>query len=213
MSRLGKLMRRIKSGEPIVVVSGLPRSGTSMTMKMLEAGGMQPVTDAIRSADEDNPRGYFEDERVKDLGHMEDRSWLRAARGKVIKVVSSLLQYLPDDNFYKVIFMRRNLHEVLASQAKMLDRRGEAAQTSDEELITMFESHLEKVEFQLRFRPWFDVLFVDHRSVLEDPAGAARRINEFLGGKFDERRMAEAVDPNLYRNRAENLEPAKRSGA
>ena len=213
MSRLGKLVRRIKSGEPIVVVSGLPRSGTSMTMKMLEAGGMQPVTDEVRSADEDNPRGYFEDERVKDLGHMEDRSWLRAARGKVIKVVSSLLQHLPDDNFYKVIFMRRNLHEVLASQAKMLDRRGEAAQTSDNELIKMFESHLEKVEFQLRFRPWFDVLFVDHRSALQDPAGAARQINEFLGGKLDERRMAEAVDPNLYRNRAENLDPPKRSGS
>jgi len=213
MSKLGKLMRRIKSGEPIVVVSGLPRSGTSMTMKMLEAGGMQPVTDDVRSADEDNPRGYFEDERVKDLGHMEDRSWLRAARGKVIKVVSSLLQYLPDDNFYKVIFMRRNLHEVLASQAKMLDRRGEAAQTSDDELIKMFESHLEKVEFQLRFRPWFDALYVDHRSVLSDPAGAARRINEFLGGTLDERRMAEAVDPNLYRNRAEDLDPAKRSGS
>jgi hypothetical protein len=213
MSKLGKLVRRIKSGDPIVVVSGLPRSGTSMTMKMLEAGGMKPVTDDVRSADEDNPRGYFEDERVKDLGHMEDRSWLRAARGKVIKVVSSLLQFLPDDNFYKVIFMRRNLREVLASQAKMLDRRGEAAQTSDDELIKIFESHLEKVEFQLRFRPWFDALYVDYRSVLEDPAGAARRINEFLGGKFDERRMAEAVDPNLYRNRAENLEPAKRSGA
>jgi hypothetical protein len=211
MSKLGKLVRRIKSGDPIVVVSGLPRSGTSMTMKMLEAGGMKPVTDDVRSADEDNPRGYFEDERVKDLGQMEDRSWLRTARGKVIKVVSSLLQLLPDDNFYKVIFMRRNLHEVLASQAKMLDRRGEAAQTSDDELIKMFSSHLEKVEFQLRFRPWFDVLFVDHRSVLQDPAGAARRINEFLGGKLDERRMAEAVDPNLYRNRAENLAPDPRS--
>jgi hypothetical protein len=211
MSKLGKLVRRIKSGDPIVVVSGLPRSGTSMTMKMLEAGGMKPVTDDVRSADEDNPRGYFEDERVKDLGQMEDRSWLRTARGKVIKVVSSLLQLLPDDNFYKVIFMRRNLHEVLASQAKMLDRRGEAAQTSDDELIKMFSSHLEKVEFQLRFRPWFDVLFVDHRSVLQDPAGAARRINEFLGGKLDERRMAEAVDPNLYRNRADDLEGAKRS--
>ena len=213
MSKLGKLVRRIKSGDPIVVVSGLPRSGTSMTMKMLEAGGMKPVTDDVRSADEDNPRGYFEDERVKDLGHMEDRSWLRAARGKVIKVVSSLLQHLPDDNFYKVIFMRRNLHEVLASQAKMLDRRGEAPQTSDDELIKMFESHLEKVEFQLRFRPWFEALYLDHRSVLSDPAGAARTINEFLGGKLDERRMAEAVDPNLYRNRAENLDPAKRTGA
>jgi len=211
MSRLGKLVRRIRSGAPVIVVSGLPRSGTSMTMKMLEAGGLQPVTDQVRSADEDNPRGYFEDERVKDLAQMEDRSWLRAARGKVIKVVSSLLQHLPDDNFYKVIFMRRNLREVLASQAKMLDRRGEAPQATDEELIKLFESHLEKVEFQLRFRPWFDVLYVDHRSVLQDPAGAARRINEFLGGRLDERRMAEAVDPNLYRNRAEDLEAAKRS--
>ena len=211
MSKVGKLARRIRSGAPVIVVSGLPRSGTSMTMKMLEAGGLQPVTDQVRSADEDNPRGYFEDERVKDLAQMEDRSWLRAARGKVIKVVSSLLQHLPDDNFYKVIFMRRNLHEVLASQAKMLDRRGEAPHATDEELIKRFESHLEKVEFQLRFRPWFDVLFVDHRSVLQDPAGAARRINEFLGGRLDERRMAEAVDPNLYRNRAEDLEAAKRS--
>jgi hypothetical protein len=211
MSKVGKLARRIRSGAPVIVVSGLPRSGTSMTMKMLEAGGLQPVTDQVRSADEDNPRGYFEDERVKDLAQMEDRSWLRAARGKVIKVVSSLLQHLPDDNFYKVIFMRRNLREVLASQAKMLDRRGEAPQATDEELIKLFESHLEKVEFQLRFRPWFDVLYVDHRSVLQDPAGAARRINEFLGGRLDERRMAEAVDPNLYRNRAEDLEAAKRS--
>jgi hypothetical protein len=107
--------------------------------------------------------------------------------------------------------MRRTRREVLASQAKMLDRRGEAPQATDEELIKLFESHLEKVEFQLRFRPWFDVLYVDHRSVLQDPAGAARRINEFLGGRLDERRMAEAVDPNLYRNRAEDLEAAKSS--
>ena len=213
MSKLGRLVRRIRYGEPIIVVSGLPRSGTSMTMKMLDAGGLKTVTDDKRSADEDNPKGYFEDERVKDLGQMEDRSWLRAARGKVIKVVSSLLQYLPEDNNYQVIFMRRNLKEVLASQAKMLDRRGEASHSSDEELIAKYESHLEKVEFQLRFRPWFDALYLDHRSVLSDPAGAARKINEFLGGTLDERRMAEAVDPNLYRNRAENLEAAKRSGS
>ena len=212
MSKLGRLVRRIRYGEPIIVVSGLPRSGTSMTMKMLDAGGLKTVTDDKRSADEDNPKGYFEDERVKDLGQMEDRSWLRAARGKVIKVVSSLLQYLPEDNNYQVIFMRRHLKEVLASQAKMLDRRGEASHSSDEELIAKYESHLEKVEFQLRFRPWFDALYLDHRSVLADPAGAARQINQFLGGALDERRMAEAVDPNLYRNRAEDLEAAKRTG-
>jgi hypothetical protein len=209
MSAIGQLLRRIRRGVPVVVVSGLPRSGTSMAMKMLEAGGLVAITDEVRTADEDNPRGYFEDERVKDLGQMEDRSWLRSARGKVIKVVSSLLQYLPDENLYKVVFMRRNLHEVLASQAKMLDRRGESSETSDDELLGMYESHLEKVEFQLRYRSWFDVLYVDYRSVLEDPATAARRINEFLGGRLDERRMAEAVDPNLYRNRAENLDSSR----
>ena len=206
MSVIGGLLRRIRRGVPVVVVSGLPRSGTSMAMKMLEAGGLVPVTDEVRTADEDNPKGYFEDERVKDLGRMEDRSWLRSSRGKVIKVVSSLLQYLPDNNLYKVVFMRRNLQEVLASQAKMLDRRGEDSDTADEDLLGMYASHLEKVEFQLRYRSWFDVLYVDYRSVLEDPATEARRINEFLGGRLDERRMAEAVDPNLYRNRAENLE-------
>lgn len=206
MSILAKLKRWVRSGVPVVVVSGLPRSGTSMAMKMLEAGGLEPVTDEVRSADEDNPKGYFEDERVKDLAEMEDRGWLRGARGKVIKVVSSLLQYLPGDNHYKVVFMRRNLREVLASQAKMLDRRGESSSTEDDDLLAMYESHLEKVQFQLRFRSWFDVLYVDYRSVLEEPATEARRINEFLGGRLDERRMAEAVDPNLYRNRAENLE-------
>jgi hypothetical protein len=206
MSILEQLLRRVRYGTPVVVVSGLPRSGTSMAMKMIEAGGLVPVTDEIRTADEDNPKGYFEDERVKDLGEMEDRSWLRSARGKVIKVVSSLLQYLPEDNSYKVIFMRRNLREVLASQSKMLDRRGESSSTADDDLLAMYESHLEKVEFQLRFRPWFDALYVDYRSVLEDPETAARRMNEFLGGRLNERRMVEAVDPNLYRNRAENLE-------
>ena len=206
MAKLKQILRRIRSGVPVVVVSGLPRSGTSMAMKMLVAGGLTAVTDEVRSADEDNPKGYFEDERVKDLGEMADRGWLRDARGKVIKVVSSLLQYLPDENFYKVVFMRRNLTEVLASQAKMLDRRGEESSTSDDEMLAMYAAHLEKVEFQLRYRDWFDVLYVDYRSVLADPAGEARRMNEFLGGRLDERRMAEAVDPNLYRNRAEDLE-------
>jgi len=206
MSMLARFVRRIRSGVPVVVVSGLPRSGTSMAMKMLEAGGLEPVTDEVRTADEDNPKGYFEDERVKDLAQMDDRGWLRGARGKVIKVVSSLLQYLPEENLYKVVFMRRNLHEVLASQTKMLERRGETSSTDDDDLLAMYSNHLEKVEFQLRFRSWFDVLYVDYRSVLEDPATAARRMNEFLGGHLDERRMAEAVDPNLYRNRAEDLE-------
>jgi hypothetical protein len=205
MSLITRLFRRLSCGAPVVVVSGLPRSGTSMAMKMLEAGGLRIVTDEERTADEDNPKGYFEDERIKDLGETTDRSWVREARGRVIKVVAPLLHYLPPENDYRVVFMRRNLHEVLASQAKMLDRRGESSESSDESLLEMYTNHLEKVEFQLRFRQHFEVVYVQYRDVLEDPVREARRINEFLGGKLDERRMAEVVDPALYRNRYEGV--------
>ncbi|MCU0304460.1 MAG: sulfotransferase [Thermoanaerobaculales bacterium] len=199
---IGRIVRRVRYGRPVVVVSGLPRSGTSMAMKMLAAGGLETIVDNLRAADEDNPKGYFEDERVKDLAETEDRGWIRSARGKVIKVVSSLLQYLPKDNTYKVIFMRRNLHEVLASQAKMLVRRGEASTTGDEELLRMYSDHLEKVKFQLAFRDWFEVLYVDYTEVIGDPETAARRMNDFLGGVLDVEKMALQVDPDLYRNRA-----------
>ena len=181
-SILNKIARRLKYGRPVVVVSGLPRSGTSMAMKMLEAGGMELVVDNIRTADEDNPKGYYEDERVKDLAEMADKEWLGSSKGKVIKVVSSLLNYLPPSNAYKVVFMRRNLHEVLASQAKMLDRRGEASQTDDQDLLAMYESHLEKVQFQLRFRPYFEALYLDYANVVSEPVREAQRIAEFVGG-------------------------------
>jgi hypothetical protein len=201
-SKLRDLLRRLKYGRPVVIVSGLPRSGTSMAMKMLEAGGMELVVDNVRTADVDNPKGYYEDERVKNLAEMEDTSWFRAARGKVIKVVSSLLNYLPTDNAYKVIFMRRNLHEVLASQAKMLERRGEKSQTEDQELLAMYEAHLDKVEFQLRFRPHFEALYVNYADVVSDPLSQARLMAGFVGGGLDVSKMAAAVDGSLYRNRA-----------
>lgn len=200
-SMLRDFGRRLKYGKPVVIVSGLPRSGTSMAMKMLEAGGLEIVVDNIRTADEDNPKGYYEDERVKDLTEMEDKSWLKDARGKVIKVVSSLLNSLPESNSYKVVFMRRNLHEVLASQTKMLQRRSEDSHTEDEDLLAMYESHLEKVQFQLRFRPYFDALYVNYSDVVQDPAIEARKMAEFLGGGLDTKKMAAAVDGSLYRNR------------
>ncbi len=204
-SILRRILRRIRSGRPVVLVSGLPRSGTSMAMKMLSAGGLETVVDDIRTADEDNPKGYFEDERVKDLAEManEDKAFVRSARGKVVKVVSSLLQYLPKDNHYKVVFMRRNLREVLASQAKMLERRGEVSDTDDEDMLKMYQAHLDKVAFQLRFRDWFEVLYLDFAEVVGDPETAAKAINDFLGGGLDVEAMAMQVDPGLYRNRAE----------
>jgi hypothetical protein len=204
VSFMQRVVRRLRSGKPVVIVSGLPRSGTSMAMKMLEAGGMELVVDNVRTADEDNPKGYYEDERIKELAEMEDRSWLEAARGKVIKVVSSLLNHLPESNDYKVVFMRRNLHEVLASQTKMLERRGEASHTEDDDLLKMYQAHLEKIEFQLRFRPNFDALYVDYAEAIRDPASAARQIAAFVGGDLDVDRMAAVVDGSLYRNRAGN---------
>ncbi len=194
--------RRLRFGEPVVVVSGLPRSGTSMAMRMLEAGGVPMVADGVRSADEDNPRGYFEDERVKDLAQMQDKGWVKAARGRAIKVISQLLKELPARNNYRVLFMRRHLDEVLASQHKMLERRGEASSTDDGRMLELYRSHLEKVEIMLRLRPEFEVLFVDYRSAIDSPRDEAERIDRFLGGGLDVGRMASVVEAQLYRNRA-----------
>lgn len=195
------LVRKMRYGAPIVVVSGLPRSGTSMAMKMLEAAGMEIVTDGIRSADEDNPKGYYEDERVKNLHRDEDRAWLRDCRGKAVKIISFLLKSLPGDNNYKVIFMNRKIAEVLASQQKMLARRGEDRGPADEAMAKMFEKDLKEARFFLR-RPHFDVLEIDYNEAVGAPRTMAKRIAGFLGGHLDADRMAAVVDKSLYRNRA-----------
>ncbi|MEW6366429.1 MAG: sulfotransferase [Acidobacteriota bacterium] len=199
---LKNLLQRMRYGDPVILVSGLPRSGTSMTMKMLEAVGLATVVDGVREADEDNPKGYFEDERVKDLHKMEDKGWVREARGKAIKVISYLLKELPDDNLYKVIFMRRNLKEVLASQKKMLDRRGEKSETSDERMIEIYEDHLWKVNYLFKHKSNFEAIDVEYTAVIKDPRTQATRIRDFLGLNLDVDKMVAAVDPNLYRNRA-----------
>jgi hypothetical protein len=196
------MVRRWRFGRPIVVVSGLPRSGTSMAMRMLDAGGLPVVTDNVREADLDNPRGYYEDERVKDLAKTADRSWLRQARGKGIKIISFLLKDLPPDNNYKVLFMERELSEVLASQQKMLTHRGEGSETEDAQMREHYAEHLQHVKFMIGYRRHFDALLVDYRRVLAAPVDEVRRINRFLGGELDERAMARVVDPELYRNRS-----------
>lgn len=201
-SQLKQWYRRLRYGKPIIVVSGLPRSGTSMAMKMLEAAEVPLVIDGVREADEDNPKGYFELEKVKDLQDADDRTWLVSARGKAIKIVSSLLSSLPANNNYKIIFMKRALDEVLASQAKMLERRGESSETSDEAMRELYTAHLEKTRFLLRFREQFDWIEVPYAGVIENAEVQARRINQFLGGCLDTEKMAAVVDSRLYRNRA-----------
>jgi len=200
---LTTLFRRIRYGRPIILVSGLPRSGTSMMMKMLKSGGVSTVSDNLRKADADNPKGYFELEAVKNLGKTEDFAWLEKARGKAIKVVSQLLRELPGKYYYRVVFMERDLREVIASQNKMLDHRGEDLNEQDgDEMMELFESHLRRVRIWLRHQPNFDVLYVRYPDVLNNPAKEAERIQQFLGVRMNLTEMARPVDPALYRNRS-----------
>jgi hypothetical protein len=201
-SSVDRFFRRIRYGQPIIVVSGLPRSGTSMAMKMLDAGGLAIVTDAVRTADEDNPKGYFELERVKDLDKGKDKSWLVEARGKAIKIISFLLKDLPADLNYKILFMNRHIDEVLASQAKMLARRGETSETDDDKMREVYENHLWKVKYMIEHQPHLEAIYINYRDVLENPRGEAKRIAAFAGLGLDVDKMAGAVDEQLYRNRA-----------
>ncbi|MCI0668228.1 MAG: sulfotransferase [Methylococcaceae bacterium] len=198
-----QFLKKFRYGKEIIVVSGLPRSGTSMLMNMLASGGMEVVSDRVRESDPDNPKGYFEDERVKDLEKDPDKSWLRAARGRTIKVISHLLKDLPDENYYKVILLRRNLEEIVASQNKMLDRRGEPNPIGDDKAIEAYRNHLINTKVFLRRAPNFEVLELQYTQVIQDPFESARKVNEFLGGLLDVGAMASVVDSALYRNRKE----------
>ncbi|MBN1557172.1 MAG: sulfotransferase family protein [Lentisphaerae bacterium] len=183
----------------ITIVSGLPRSGTSMMMQMLCAGGIPPLTDHVRSADDDNPRGYYELEVAKKI--RDDVSWLPEAEGKVFKIVSMLLFHLPPGYRYQVVFMLRDLDEMLASQAAMLARKGESSKAPDDVLKTHFKKHLDAVRAWLTGQPHIDVLYCRHREVVADPAAAAARLDAFLDVPLDTAAMARAVDPALYRQR------------
>ena len=186
----------------VTIVSGLPRSGTSLMMQMLEAGGLPVLTDKIRASDEDNPRGYFEFEPVKRT--RRDPSWVAGAEGKVVKMVYLLLRDLPAGHDYRVIMMRRDLREVIASQRAMLRRSGRTgANVTDERMARIFEEQLQSIGEWLAGQPNFSVLDVDHRRCLESPSLVALELNGFLGGDLDERRMAGVVDGSLYRQRSQ----------
>ena len=201
---MGFLKKLFKSdAKPVVtVVSGLPRSGTSMMMKMLDAGGIPPMQDGIRTADPDNPKGYYEFERVKQLDK-GDNVWVVDAQGKAVKVISALLKHLPGEYQYRVIFVRRNMPEILASQRKMLRRRGEDPDKMDDaQMAALFEKHVADVERWLAQQPNMKTLYVHYSEVLADPLPYIAKINAFCGGALNEVAMANVVDPNLYRNKA-----------
>ena len=184
----------------ITLVSGLPRSGTSMMMRMLEAGGMTVLADHVRTADEDNPEGYYEFERVKKIEH--DRAWLPEAQGKVVKMISALLKHLPGTYAYKIVFMRRKLDEVLASQRQMLIRRGKPTDaTSDEKMAAFFTSHLARIEQWLAAQPNVEVLYVSYNELMAAPEAHCAAVTRFLGLPLDSARMAQVASRALYRQR------------
>jgi hypothetical protein len=182
----------------ITIVSGLPRSGTSLMMQMLDRGGMEVVTDNIRSADTDNPRGYYELELVKTI--KRDTSWLPATRGKAFKMVSQLLYDLPASEIYRVLFMERDVDEMLLSQEKMLARLGRNAAPRDE-IRRAYVLHLERLHEWLPRQPHLAALRVGYHDLVERPQQEGERVREFLGGVVSVDEMVKSVDPSLYRSR------------
>jgi hypothetical protein len=201
MKYIFKAFHKNKSQPFITVVSGLPRSGTSMMMQMLDVGGIPPITDNIRTADIENPKGYYEFERVKKLPD-GDKEWMKDAQGKSVKIISALLEHLPVQYTYKVIFMQRKMDEILASQKQMLIRSSKPTdKVSDEKLAELYQKHIGKVEAWLTQQPNISVLYMEYSAMMKDPANYAHQLNQFLGGRLDTQKMIEIVDPQLYRQR------------
>ena len=185
----------------ITVVSGIPRSGTSLMMQMMAAGGMPVLTDGQRAADENNPRGYFEVESVKSLARNQDV--LAQAEGKVVKVVSSLLPNLPKQFEYRIIFMCRPLEEVVSSQNRMLERLGrEVPSTPTASVIAAFEQHLRKIRSWLSQQPNIAVLYMDYPAVLEAPEEQIAKIRAFMGRELDSAAMIRQIERSLHRERS-----------
>ena len=189
--------------ESLIVVTGLPRSGTSMLMQMLAAGGMPILSDELRRPDDDNPRGYLEFEPVKNL--LKDATCLYAGRGKCVKIVAPLLKAIPADLPLRVIFNERDLDEVLDSQDRMLvHRHGSAPDDPSlrQRLRDEYARTLTRMKALLANRPQTQVLMLNHREIVANPKAVAAQISTFLEGRLDPHKAAAAVDPTLYRNRA-----------
>lgn len=190
--------------DPITIVSGLPRSGTSMMMRMLDKGGLPVITDEIRQADIDNPLGYYEFEKVKTL--RDDKSWLPDCRGKVFKMVSMLLYHLPDNEQYRIVFMRREMKEILASERKMLERLNKPFDPDREaEVEMLFEKHLKDIQPWLAKRDHFQVSYIFYNNLLKKPDEELTKIVDLLGDEISIDAMKEVIDPNLYRQRKDQL--------
>jgi len=186
--------------QPIIVVSGLPRSGTSMMMRMLAEGGLPIITDELRHADSDNPRGYFEFETVRQLS-AGNVAWLADAGGKAVKIISALLEYLPFNYSYKIIFLEREIKEILASQRKMLANRNEEFIVEESEIEVQIRKHLSVMKPWLARQPNMEVLYVNYNALMPGPEPFCEQITDFLEMPLNRTRMLAVPERQLYRNR------------
>ena len=189
----------------IIIVSGLPRSGTSMMMRILEAGGIEPLTDGIREADVNNPGGYYEFERVKKLpdGNIE---WLKHAEGKAVKIIASLVPHLPPRYNYKIIFMKRAMDEILASQKDMLsDRDKDVENVNEQKLRTLYNKHISEVLYYMEEQSNIKFIEVDYSGVVKNPREQMEGIEKFVEVDMDIDDMVDVVNPKLYKHRSKHI--------
>ena len=196
------IKRKIREQSCITVVSGLPRSGTSMMMSALKKGGMPVLVDNIRKADQNNPKGYLEFERVKKLPK-GDYDWLAIAQGKAVKIISALLTYLPECYQYKVIFLERDMDEILSSKQRMLERTNKIDEDnkSDEMLRQSYQEHIKEISTWLEDQDWLQTLYVSYNEILRQPDIEFQKIAVFLDQLVVPQLMAQVVDPELYREK------------
>ena len=189
--------------DPLIIVTGLPRSGTSLLVSLLAAGGYPILTDHVRPPDADNPRGYYEYELVKSL--MRDNAWLHQQRGRAVKIISTLLPFVPPGIPLKVIFIQRDIGEVLASQSAMLARAGKAPIADPTVLESAFQKQLTATRALLNARPLTEQLPLHYHEVIRDPAAAIAQLIDFLPALHDREAMLRVVEPGLYRQRSKPL--------
>jgi hypothetical protein len=187
--------------DTLVVVSGIPRSGTSLLMQMLNNGGMEILADDKRKPDISNPKGYLELEAVKKLA--QDNSCLKNQTGKAVKVISHLLKNLPEEQKYKIIFMNRDMNEIIKSQQKMLNKN---EKKYSKELIKAFLKELKHVKQWIKEDPQKEMINLDYKKVVKQPMKAINKIIQFLGVPLDKQAMKEAIDPRLYRSKVDDAE-------
>jgi hypothetical protein len=175
----------------IYIVSGLPRSGTSMMMKMLEAGGLPVLVDADNPSTDNHPGGRYEYKLARMMSKGANE-WITDAKGKVVKILLHSLYNLPDTFQYKVVFMQRNIYEVIASQTKMGILSGNDY---------IYTNMILQFNHWLKSKTTIEILFVNYNDLMKQSAPIIANVADFIGQDLNTGKMAKVPKKKLYRNR------------